>query len=103
MHQKVQSTLQFRVSGVALTGATDMEFYFRQRSGTYLEYIPTVVDETHVAVTIPYEDAMRLMVGEIEYQMGLTTAKGTPLLSKWKKIPVEKCLKEAGYCGGAHR
>lgn len=101
MHQKIQSTLRFNVKGVSLTGATDMEFYFRQRGGTYLEYVPTAINENTVDVTIPYDDAMRLMTGEVQYQMALTTAKGTPLLSKWKTLPVDKCLKEAGYRGRA--
>lgn len=62
------------------------------------EYVPTVVDETHLLVTIPFADAMQLDPGRsARLQLALTDADGNPQAADIVTQPVKELLKEAGY------
>lgn len=99
MHQKIQSTLRFNVEGLSLTGVTKPEFYFRQRAGSFFQYVPEIINENTIDVSVPFDDAMELMTGEVMCQLALTSANGTPLMTPWITIPVDECLKRGGYRG----
>ena len=64
MFQKIANALSVEVEGTDLTKATKIEFYVRQGC-SFFQYEPTVVDETHLLVKIPYADAMRLQASTV--------------------------------------
>lgn len=84
------------VEGTDLTKASNLEFYVRQGC-TFFQYTPEVVDETHLFVKIPYDDAMRLREGRVHLQMALTDESGNSLAAEIVQEDVKKLLKEAGY------
>lgn len=63
----------------------------------FFEYTPVVVDESHLLVKIPYEDAMRLRPGAVSLQCALTDADGNKQAAEIVQVDVKSFLKEAGY------
>lgn len=96
MFQKIANALSVEVEGTDLTKATGLEFYVRQAC-CFFQYTPTVVDETHLLVKIPYDDAMRLRPDKVHLQLALTDENGNPLAADIVQENVKKFLKEAGY------
>lgn len=96
MFQKIANALSVEVEGTDLTKATKIEFYVRQGC-SFFQYEPTVVDETHLLVKIPYADAMRLQASTVRLQLALTDADGNPQAADIVSTPVKDLLKEAGY------
>lgn len=96
MFQKIANALSVEVDGTDLTKATKIEFYVRQGC-SFFQYEPTVVDETHLLVKIPYEDAMRLRPGAVSLQCALTDADGNKQAAEIVQVDVKSFLKEAGY------
>ena len=99
MRQRMENTLQFNVEGIDLTGATNLEFYIKQRSGEFYQYTPSITSSSTIEVYIPFEDAMKLSVGTAECQLALTTANGTKVATKVGTVRVGELLKESGYDG----
>lgn len=96
MFQKIANALSVEVEGTDLTKATKLEFYVRQAC-TFFQYTPTVIDETHMLVQIPYDDAMRLRPDKVHLQLALTDENGNDLAAEIVQVDVKKFLKEAGY------
>ena len=96
MIQKIPNALSVEVTGVDLTKATKLEFYVRQAC-SWFQYTPIVVDETHLLVEIPYEDAMRLKPDKISMQLALTDGDGNARATEIVQDVAKRFLKEAGY------
>lgn len=96
MFQKIANALSVEVEGTDLTKATKLEFYVRQGC-SFFQYEPTVVDETHCTVLIPYEDAMKLRPGNVWLQMAFTDENGNKITVRKVQQEVDEFLKEAGY------
>lgn len=96
MREKIRNALSVEVTGTDLTKATKLRFWLRQGS-MFLEYTPTVVDETHLLVEVPFEDAMRLKPDNVRLQLALTDGDGNPQAADIVSCPVRALLKEAGY------
>jgi hypothetical protein len=94
--QKIANALSVEVDGTDLTKATKIEFYVRQGC-SFFQYEPTVVDETHLLVKIPYADAMRLQASTVRLQLALTDGDGNPMAAEIVQTDAKKFLKEAGY------
>lgn len=99
MRQRLENVLVFTTENVDLSTASKLEFYLKQRNGTFLEYVPEIIDNTSFRVTIPYEDAMELSEGTAEVQLALTTEGGTKLASDIKNVRIKRLIKEGGYDG----
>lgn len=97
IHAKIANALTVEVENVDLTQARDIEFYLRQ-GDLFLTYTPTVVDETHMLVRIPFADAMQIRSAQlVSVQFALTDGSGNKLPSSVESVPVLRLLKEAGY------
>ena len=99
MRHGIENVLVFTTENVDLSTASKLEFYLKQRNGTFLEYVPEIIDNTSFRVTIPYEDAMELSEGTAEVQLALTTEGGTKIASTIINCKVARLLKESGYNG----
>lgn len=97
MRQRIGNLLRVEVEGGSLEGATDLEFYIKQWGGIFLELTPTVVDDTHIEVEIPYDKAMQLTSTQAKLQLAYTDETGQPCATDTLVVPVEELLKEAGY------
>lgn len=84
------------VEGTDLTKVTKPEFYVKQACN-FFQYTPTVIDETHLLVKIPKEDAMRLRPGTVKLQFAATDGDGNPITVETVEKTVAEFLKEAGY------
>lgn len=96
MFQKIANALSVELTGTDLTKASNLEFYVKQAC-QFFRYTPVVVDETHLLVKIPYEDAMRLRPGSVSLQCALTDADGNKQAAEIVQVDVKSFLKEAGY------
>lgn len=96
MFQKIANALSVEVEGTDLTKVTKLEFYVKQAC-QFFQYTPVVVDETHLLVKIPYEDAMRLQASTVRLQLALTDGDGNPMAAEIVQTDAKKFLKEAGY------
>ena len=97
MRQKITNKLHLAVEGADLTGATHLEVYVRQGLRTFFQYTPEVLSSAELLVTIPYEDAMRLMGSACQLQLAFTDANGNPQATEPKEVSVGVLLKEMGY------
>lgn len=96
MRRNIENNLVIEVEGAALTGWSDPELYIRQGC-RFLQYTPSLVDDGHIAVTVPLEDARQLNSGPGQIQLAYTDANGVPQASEIEDIQVGELLKEAGY------
>ena len=97
MREKIRNTLSVEVTGADLTKAMNLQFWLRQ-GRKFFEYTPTVIDETHLLVVIPFADAMQLDPGRsARLQLALTDESGNPQVSDIVVQPVRELLKEDGY------
>lgn len=96
MFQKIANALSVEVEGTDLTKVTKPEFYVKQACN-FFQYTPTVIDETHLLVKIPKEDAMRLRPGTVKLQFAATDGDGNPITVETVEKTVAEFLKEAGY------
>lgn len=96
MFQKIANALSVEVEGTDLTKASNLEFYVKQAC-QFFQYTPTVIDETHLLVKIPKEDAMRLRPGTVKMQFAATDGDGNPITVETVEKTVAEFLKEAGY------
>ena len=94
--QKVKNTLSITVDGAEFLTARNIEFYVRQGS-TFFEYIPEVISDTEIVVTIPYEDAMKLSSFDVYLQLAYTDSNGNVVVTEKSACTVSVFLKEAGY------
>lgn len=97
MRAKISNSLSLSVSGVDFTTISEPEFYIKQASGLYLEYVPVVVSSTELLVTIPLVDAMKLKQGTADVQLAFKDSDGNPLATDVLSVYVKTLLKEAGY------
>lgn len=96
MRQRIENRLIITVDGVDLTTVTDILFWVRQ-SNTLFEYVPEVIDSETMSVTIPKEDAMKLLLSTVEMQFAFTDQDMHPAASEIVKMQVDQLLKESGY------
>lgn len=97
MREKIRNSLSVEVTGAELTKAAKLQFWLRQ-GRKFFEYAPTVIDETHLLVVIPFADAMQLDPGcSARLQLAFTDGDGNPQASDIVTKPVRELLKEAGY------
>lgn len=97
MREKIRNALSVEVTGADLTKATKLQFWLRQ-GRKFFEYVPTVVDETHLLVVVPFADAIQLDPGRsARLQLALTDESGNPQAADIVTQPVRELLKEAGY------
>ena len=97
MRRRIRNVIQIEVEGVSLEGATDLEFYVRQDRGMCRCYTPTIIDNTHIEVDIPYEDAMKFAPTEADIQLAFTNVNGYPVATEIETIPVGDLLKGEVY------
>ncbi len=97
MRRRIQNVVRIEVDGASLEGATNLEFYIRQRNGVFFSYTPTIIDENHIEVEIPFEDAMELRLAEAQIQLAFTNSSGYPVATEIELIFVGDLLKDDGY------
>lgn len=97
MRRRIENIIRIEVEGATLKGATNLEFYIKQRQGAFFSYTPTVVDDTHFEVEIPFEDAMELKPSEAQVQLAFTNENGYPCATDVLTVFVGELLKEGGY------
>lgn len=97
MRQRMRNVIQIEIEGVPLEGATDLEFYVQQSREACKVYTPVIVDNTHIEVDIPREDAMKLRSSVVKVQLAFTNLNGYPVASDVLILPVGDLLKEDGY------
>ena len=96
MRRRIKNNLHITVEGVDLTKASNLEFYMRQ-GPLFRQYVPKVLSETEMLVTIPLEDTTSLELTKVSLQLAFTDENGEPLATDPSIIPVDDFLKEAGY------
>lgn len=97
LNSKIKNALAVTVEGADLTKATRIEFYLKQQT-FFRQYTPTVTDETHMLVQIPFADAAQLDPAQLaSVQMALTDEHGNARPTDVYTIAVRELLKEAGY------
>ena len=96
IREKIQNQIKVTCEDVDLTKIADIEFYVKQLSfvGTYT---PDVISEHEMVVTIPFEDAMRLMRGKAKLQFAFVDENGVPRASDPIEVDVTELLKGEGY------
>jgi hypothetical protein len=96
IREKIRNHSKATCEDVDLTKVTDIEFYVKQLSfvGTYT---PEVISEHEMAVTIPFEDARRLMRGKAKLQFAFVDENGAPRASNAIEVDVAELLKGEGY------
>lgn len=96
IREKIRNHIKVTCEDVDFTKVTDIEFYVKQLSfvGTYT---PEVISEHEMAVTIPFEDARRLMRGKAKLQFAFVDETGTPRASDTIEVDVAELLKGEGY------
>lgn len=98
MRSKIKNTLTITVKGQNLLEAKNIEFYVKQGK-LFIETVPTVLDETTMLVTLPFEDAMKLIPNrKCELQFAFTQ-DNVPYASDIEIVDVKDLLKEDGYDG----
>jgi hypothetical protein len=97
MRRRIKNAVQVEVDGATLEGASDLEFYIRQKNGTFFCYTPRIVDNTHIEVEIPFEDAMKLRPVETQIQLAFVNSTGYPTATDTLTVTVSDLLKEDGY------
>lgn len=96
MRQRIENNIKITVGGVDLTTLSQLEFYIRQ-DDRFFQYTPRVLNAEELLVTVPLEDALRLMPGRVKLQLAFLTQEGVPDASGIAEVPVEEFLKERGY------
>lgn len=97
MRRRIKNIIRIEVDGVSLKGATNLEFYIRQRNGVFFSYTPRIIDNSHIEVEIPYDDAMSLKLGEARIQLVFTNSNGNPIATDDLLVYVDDLLKDDGY------
>ena len=98
MRSKIQNTLTITVHGQNLLEADNIQFYIKQGK-LFIETVPVVVNETTMLVTLPFEDAMKLIPNrKCELQFAFTL-DNVPYASDIEIVDVKDLLKEDGYDG----
>lgn len=96
MREKIENLLKVICEDIDLTTLTDIEFYVRQPR-FFGCYKPHVVSPTEMVVKIPFEDAKKMVDGEVRLQFAFTDAEGNPRASEPVTETVGELLKEMGY------
>lgn len=96
MRRRIKNNLHITVEGVDLTKASNLEFYMRQ-GPLFRQYVPEVLSESEMLVTIPLEDTTSLELTKVSLQLAFTNENGEPLATDPSIIPVDDLLKEVGY------
>lgn len=99
IHQRIESTLRFEVEGVSLLGGSKYELYLKQPFGVFYQFTPEIINENTFDVTIPYEAAMELTTGTVNFQLAFRTAEDTPVMGDTCIVDVQECQKRGGYHG----
>lgn len=96
IREKIQNQIKVTCEDVDFTKVTDIEFWVKQLSfvGTYT---PEVISEHEMAVTIPFDDARRLMHGKARLQFAFVDENGAPRASDTIEVDVAELLKGEGY------
>lgn len=96
IREKIQNQIKITCEDVDLTKATNIEFYVKQLSfvGTYT---PEVLTAHEMVVTIPFNDARRLMRGKASLQFAFVDENGNPRASDAIEDDVAELLKGDGY------
>lgn len=96
MRRRIKNNLHITVEGVDLTKASNLEFYMRQ-GPFFRQYIPKVLSQNEMLVTVPLEDATSLELTKVSLQLAFTDENGEPIATDPLIIPVDDLLKEVGY------
>lgn len=97
MRRRIRNVIQIEVEGASLENASNLEFYVKQEHGECKIYYPTVVDDSHIEVEIPLEDAMQLRLARTEIQLAYTNLNGYPVATEVTTVQVADLLKAEGY------
>lgn len=101
MIQRMFNRVPLEFPDVDFSAASDVEVTFDQKTSgvelTYAEEAVAVIDETHLEVYVPKEDALKLYHKPIRYQAMFIGADGFPSASKIYTMPVDELLKDDGY------
>jgi len=96
MRQRIENRVLLTVDGAELTKLSNLELYLKQ-GYLFFEYVPQVLSDTELLVTIPVEDALKLRSTEVRLQLAFTDEAGNPGATDVVGVNVEELLKEAGY------
>lgn len=96
MRKRIKNSLQITCEGVDLTTVSNIEFYLRQ-DRLFFQYSPEVISPSEMLVEVPFEDAMKLISGQVQMQFAFTDAEGNPQATEIETAAVGDLLKEAGY------
>lgn len=96
IREKIQNQIKVTCEDVDFTKVTDIEFYVKQLSFVGV-YTPVVISEHEMVVTIPFEDARRLMRGKASLQFAFVSENGVPRASDTIEEDVAELLKGEGY------
>lgn len=97
MRRRIRNVIQIEIDGASLEGASDLELYVKQDHGVCKTYTPTIVDETHIEVEIPFADAMQLAPTTANVQLAYTNLNGYPVATDILCVSVGELLKGEGY------
>jgi hypothetical protein len=96
MDRRIRNTLSITCDDLDLTTISNIEFYVRQ-AGLFFQYEPEVKSANEMVVVVPFADAMKLRLGDVQLQFAYTDSEGIPGKSEIREMPVGELLKESGY------
>ncbi len=101
MRRRIRNIIQLEIEGASLSQITNPEFYIDQKApggfSCFLIYTPQIVDDTHIQVEIPFEDAMKLKSDAAKIQFAFTNSSGYPCATEILTVQIGDLLKETGY------
>lgn len=97
IRQKIDNTIRLSCREVNFLTSSNIEIYLRQNN-RFFQYQPSsVLSRTELELTIPFNDAMKLTLGEARLQIALTDEDGNSIASDLIDIEIKELLKDTGY------
>lgn len=94
--QRIKNVFTITVDGAELTKARNIRIYIGQHE-LLLKYTAEVIDDTHILVTIPYEDAMKLKPHDVCIQLVFTDNNNNVIKLEQQHVPTGAFLDKEGY------
>ena len=99
MRTKIENTLIINVCGIKLSETQKIEFYLKQ-GDNFFQYTPQVINDKSMTVTIPFDDAKKLLpTVKAKLQFAFTDNDGNTGASDIVEMLVRDLLKTEGYEG----
>lgn len=101
MIQRMRNVIPIDITGLDITGVTDIEVYLEQRStNTYLKFSGDdvqLVDADTLTINLSKEDAMKFSTATARGQVAYTDSEGNPGATKVFYVPVYELIWRGGY------